>query len=566
MTKQLRQAFETLTLDGMPFAIETCQKNGLKHYSNRPKSLKEIFLAAREHGDLPYMIYQNESWSFTDTLERAAKLAQFLVSENVQPGDRVAIAMRNTPEWMTSFIAITAIGGIAVALNSWGSAAELAYGISDSAAKVIIADEDRLKRIRETGNTDLTVLCRSEETTPHCVNWSVIQQQTQEEFPDQSPPDEHAPALIMYTSGTTGAPKGAVSSHHAVISGLMNVEMSGAVVAMQYPEILEKMMNSSQQSGSLMTVPLFHVSGLHASMLPALRRGSKVALMYKWDAHEALNLIEKHNLQSISGAPMVVEQLLNAANQNSISLEQLVSVATGGQAQPADLTRRIKEQVPNGMLGAGYGMTEANSTICSMAGELYLNKPSSCGLPLPIVEIELRDDDNDVVNSPLLSNGMRGEVFVRGAMLMSEYWQRPEESAEAIVEGWYATGDIGLIDEDGLLHIVDRKKDMVIRAGENIYCTEVELALASHPDIAECCAFGLPHEAWGEQLVMVAVAKDDRQLDEQHLCQHIANQLAAFKVPSQLFLQQQPLPRNSLNKVLKPVLKSEYSQKTSAIS
>jgi acyl-CoA synthetase (AMP-forming)/AMP-acid ligase II len=555
MTEQLRQAIDTLTLEGMPFAIDTCENTGDKTYTAQPESLRAIYQAAKDHGDACYMAYADEQWSFNQTLERAAKLSHYLTASGINQGDRVAIAMRNYPEWMTSFIAITAIGGVAVALNSWGSGDELNYGVKDSQAKAIIGDSNRLDRLGELNglNDVLAICCRSEANSGYIQWQDILQQRPETDFPAQTINDDSAPALIMYTSGTTGQPKGAVSSHKAVLSGLMNVEMSGAIVAMQHPQVLEKIINNPHQSGALLTVPLFHVSGLHACTLPALRRGSKVVMMYKWDAKEALRLIDKHNLQSVSGAPMVVENFLDEAEAQNLSLDHLFSLASGGQAQPAYLTAKVKQRVPNGMLGAGYGMTEANSTICSVAGNAYLDNPTSCGFSLPIVDLQLRDDDGKVV-----TGRERGEIFVRGPMLMTEYYNRPKATAEALVDGWYATGDIGQLCDKGLLHIVDRKKDMIIRAGENIYCAEVETVLLANDDVIECCSFGLQHDTWGEELAMVVVAKADSELTTESVQAYIKQHLAGYKVPSKVFFSQQALPRNTLNKVLKPVVKAQY--------
>ncbi|CAH0990166.1 Long-chain-fatty-acid--CoA ligase FadD13 [Sinobacterium norvegicum] len=555
MTEQLRQAIDTLTLEGMPFAIDTCEKTGEKTYLAQPESLRAIYEAAKDHGDACYMAYDDEQWTFSQTLERAAKLGHYLADNGIGQGDRVAIAMRNYPEWMTSFIAITAIGGVAVALNSWGSGEELNYGVKDSQSKAIIGDSDRLDRLTELeALTDILAICCRSEVNASYVQWQdIMQQRNETEFPAQTIADDSAPALIMYTSGTTGQPKGAVSSNKAVLSGLMNVEMSGAIVAMQHPEVLEKIMNNPHQSGALLTVPLFHVSGLHACTLPALRRGSKVVMMYKWDAKEALKLIDEHNLQSVSGAPMVVENFLDEAEAQNKSLDHLFSLASGGQAQPAHLTQKVKDRVPNGMIGAGYGMTEANSTICSVAGNTYLCNPTSCGYSLPIVDLELRDDNGEVVG-----DGERGEIFVRGPMLMTEYYGRPEATQKVLVDGWYASGDIGQFCDKGLLHIVDRKKDMIIRGGENIYCAEVEAVLLAHDEILECCSFGLPHDTWGEELAMVVVAKPGSDLSAEGVQMYIKQHLANYKVPTKVYFSEQALPRNTLNKILKPAVKAQY--------
>jgi long-chain acyl-CoA synthetase len=301
-------------------------------------------------------------------------------------------------------------------------------------------------------------------------------------------------------------------------------------------------------------VPLFHVTGLVPVMLGTTLGGNKLVMMYKWTPERALELIERERVTAFVGVPTQAHDLLECPRFASTDTSSLQSVGGGGAAAPTALVKRIESSFSRGRPNIGYGMTETNAFGPGNTGDDYVRKPASTGRVVPICELRVIDPAS---GSPV-AIGEVGEVCFRGPHLFRGYWNKPKEtSAVLATDGWLRTGDLGYLDEEGFLFLVDRAKDIVIRAGENISCTEVENVVYAYPPTYECACFGLPHERLGEELAVAVYPKPGRALDPDDLRRHVGAHLAAFKVPSQVFVLAEPLPRNASGKLLRRALRDQ---------
>lgn len=560
---QYDTAVAQLTSASAPFEIIDQVINGVayKFYKNAPRVLPELFAPGKEFGDKEFLVYEGERCTFKQFFQQAASIGHQLVSAyGVKKGDRVAVAMRNYPEWMSSFVAITSVGAVAVPLNSWGQAKELEYGLTDAGVNIVICDQQRLDyiapRLSELGIRAIVVRS-TVAVQPENV-------QTLEEFVgpaanvnmpevDINPEDM---ALIMYTSGTTGNPKGAVSCHRALCQAITNFECTAAASAMTNSEAIGKMVEKGYDPTGLLAVPLFHISGCHAQFLVSLRGGRKIVIMYKWDATKALAYVKSERVTTVAAAPSMLMDLLEAPEFDSTDTNSLCALGAGGAATPPKVAKLVMEKVPDGYPGTGWGMTETNALGSSFTGNAFQYKPGSAGFLHPIADIEIRDDDGNV-----LAQGEAGNIWIKGPTLITEYWHKPEANAKEFKDGWFLSGDIGYFDDEGFLFLSDRAKDMVIRGGENIFPVEIESTLLDHPAVHEVAAFGVPHEKLGEELVVVVVTKAEFTLSEEDIKAFAAERLARFKVPTQVALQAEPLPRNATNKVLKKHVKEAFLQR-----
>jgi long-chain acyl-CoA synthetase len=537
-----------LTAPGGPFEVTTAEIRGQRYrvFKNTPPSLRALFELARARGDQTFLVYEDERWSFAETMRHADALAAALVDRyGVAPGDRVAIAMRNYPEWIVAFAAITSIGAIAVSLNAWWTADELDYGLRDSGSRVLVADTERAERaaksLAELGVRAVVARSAGAPLPPGAERYEDVV------VPGTPMPqvaiDPHADATILYTSGTTGRPKGAVSTHHAILSALLAFACAASARARVQPETPEQ---RKYPTSFILAVPLFHVTGCVAVMLSCFAAGCKLVMMYKWNAERALELIERERITTFVGVPTMSWDLLESPDFVRRDTSSLKSVGGGGAPAPPELVRRIDRGFRNGVPGIGYGMTETNAYGPQNAGPDYLRRPTSCGRPVPVVEIKVADERG----SPR-PPGEIGEIWFRGPNLIRGYWNRPDATAETIVDGWLRSGDLGRIDEDGFLYVEDRAKDMVLRAGENVYCAEVEAAIYEHPAVYEAAVFGLPHPRLGEEVAACVYVKPGHRLGVAELQSHIRERLAGFKVPSVIEIADAPLPRNAAGKILK---------------
>jgi acyl-CoA synthetase (AMP-forming)/AMP-acid ligase II len=552
---------QQLTGPGAPWEVNPETINGVDYrtYTQAPKSLKELVDAGRVHGDKDFLIYENERLTFTEFFAKADALAYQLNTQfGVKKGDRIAIAMRNYPEWMIAFVAIASVGAVVVPLNSWGQTKELQYGLEDSGSSLLICDEQRYRFIDDQlENLNVkAIVARTEGASlgPHACDFDTLVNQAEGKAPQAIEISSDDTAMIMYTSGTTGNPKGAVSNQRNICQSIYNFEFAGICAAMANPETIGKMLEKGFEPKVLLAVPLFHVSGCHSVFLLSLRGGRPIVMMYKWDTEKALQLIEKERITMISAVPTMLWDLMQSPLFKEYDTKSLFSVGAGGAAQPPLLPDLIAKQVPDSFAGTGYGLTESNAAGFAATGNSYQYKPRSVGTITPIVDVKICDEDGNEV-----AQGEAGEIFLRSPTVVQGYWNKPEANAETFKDNWLITGDVGYLDDEGYLFLTDRIKDMIIRGGENIYSAEIESCILGRDDIMETAAFGVPHETLGEELAVVVYTKAGTELSVADIQAHVKSELAGFKVPSHVFFVNEALPKNPSGKVLKKELRSHYT-------
>ncbi len=546
-------ALHEVTKPGSRFAVDERVIDGQRYtaFENTPRSLRALFDVGRLYGDQVFVVYEDERWGFGETMAKIDATAALLAEHyGVVPGDRVAIGMRNYPEWIVAFAAITSIGAIAVCLNAWSTTEELEYGLADSGSRLLLADRERIERaapvLARLGVRAIAVRCR--DALPAGVDRleEVLVQGAAMPEIDVEPEQD---AIILYTSGTTGQPKGAVSTHRAVLSALMAFGCRSAVnLAMEPPK-----QEHPWPMSFILAVPLFHVTGLVPVMMSAFAGGCKLVMMYRWDAERALELIERERITIFVGVPTMAWDLLESPDFERRDTSSLLNVGGGGAPAPPELVRRVERGFRKGRPGIGYGMTETNAYGPQNSGDDYLRKPSSAGRVVPIMQLKVVNERGDE-----LPRGGVGEICFRGSNLFRGYWNKPEATAEVMVDGWLRSGDIGRIDAEGFIYVEDRAKDMVLRAGENVYCAEVEAAIYQHPAVYEAAVFGVPHERLGEEVVAAVYARPGAKIDTEQLRSFLAEHIAPFKIPSVVEVLDRQLPRNAAGKILKRSIRDEF--------
>lgn len=541
------QRFETaeVVLDGI---AQTVFRHG-------PATVRDIVASWPGRGDDLFLVYEDERRSFADVADEVAALGAALVGRyGVRPGDRVAIAMRNLPEWVVAFAATTAVGAVSVSLNGWWTADELAFGLEDSGATVLVADPERVERTRAAcarlGVAVIGARLAPDEVPDGVDRWEdVVILGAELPSVEIDPGDD---ATILYTSGTTGRPKGAVSTHRAITQALMGFGCRTAIQRLRRPD--EAAAAAAQRPVFILVVPLFHVTGCVAVMLSCAAMGAPLVMMRKWSAERALELIERERVTNFVGVPTQSWDLLESPRFAEHDTSSLVSVGGGGAPAPPTLVARVDAGFGRGRPSIGYGMTETNAYGPGNSGEDYVTHPTSTGRGTPILEIEVRDPEGRPVPA-----GAQGEIWFKGPHLIRGYWNRPDATAETIVDGWLRTGDIGRVDADGFVYVEDRAKDLVLRAGENVSCAEVEAAVYEHPAVYEAAVFGLPHERLGEEVAVAVLPRPGHRLDPDELRAHVAARVAAFKVPSRVIVVDATLPRNAAGKILKRQLRDQVA-------
>jgi long-chain acyl-CoA synthetase len=470
--------------------------------------------------------------------------------------------MRNSPEWIAAFAAITSVGAIAVPMNAWWQTDEMVFALADSGARIVFADADRLARLRaaEPGSVSVRVLTVRDDPAPTgrvpAVDGLDVSALDDLLVPGATLPDididPDADATILYTSGTTGHPKGAVSTHRAVLSALMAFAARGAVNALRDAEEPDP---DRPQTAIMLCVPLFHVTGLVPVMLGAFVGGSKLVMTYKWDPDRALELIEQERVTSFVGVPTMSWDMLEAPTFADRDTSSLRSVGGGGAPMPPELVKRIDDNFRRGRPSLGYGMTETNAYGPGNSGDDFVTNPTSTGRQVPVMDLKVTDPLGDD-----LPQGETGEIWFRGPMLIRGYWNRPDATADTIVDGWLRSGDIGRVDDEGFVYVSDRVKDMILRGGENIYCAEVEAAIYEHPSVYEAAVYGIPHERLGEELACHVMVKPGTTLDAGELQRFVGERLASFKVPTAVTIVHDQLPRNASGKILKRELRDSVTK------
>ncbi len=561
MTMSIEEVRATLTAPGQMFEIteEVIRGVPTRVWSNTPANLRDVLNLSRLHGDKTFLVYEDERTTFEEHFRQAAAFARHLIEHHgVSKGDRVAIAMRNFPEWVVAFWGATAAGAIVVPLNAWWTGPELEYGLSDSGSKVLVADSERLERLRDhlPGLGLAGVLVARPEGRLEAGETDVAEI-IAEAAADATLPDvEIAPdddATIFYTSGTTGRPKGALGTHRNICTNVLTIAYTVSAGMMRSgggaPPELADLANAPQES-ILLSVPLFHVTGSHAMLLGSTAFGGKLVMMHKWDPERALELIERERITSFGGVPAMVWQVLESPDFAKRDISSVKSIGYGGAPAPPELVRRIEQLFPGRTPSNGFGMTETSSVVTSNSGADYLRKPDSVGPAVPVCEVKVVGPDDEEVPA-----GELGELMVKGPNVVRGYWNKPDATAESFVDGWLRTGDIARIDDESFIYLVDRAKDMIIRGGENVYCAEVEGALFDHQAVTDCAVIGIPHDVLGEEVGAVVQLKPGASATEDDLRSHLRARLASFKVPVKIWFSDEPLPRNPAGKVLKRELR-----------
>jgi long-chain acyl-CoA synthetase len=553
-----------LTAAGQPFELVESLVRGApcQVFRNAPGSLAQLYVAARAHDGRQLAVMEAVRFTYGEVFSQAAVLAAQLSERGIERGTHVAIAMRNRPEWLVAFIAITALGAVPVLANSRGAAAELAYSLEYTRCRFLIADErcaQLLASVQAGSGIDGIVVGEAPAAFKRWPSFGALvqPQATVPALPvTECAPED--PALIMFTSGTTGQPKAAVLNHIGVLTALMANQLSGALVgarmAARLGVDLATLARNTPQPCTLLVFPLFHTSGCLSVFLTSLARGGKIVFLPRWNVTQALELVQAERITALPAVPTMLWDLLQSPDLERFDTASLVSLGTGGQALPENLLHAIHTRFPRALLGTGYGMTETNGMVSLALGEEFLQNPGSGGRPLATATIRILDERDRE-----LPPGHAGEICVRSAQNMSGYFERPEADAEIFRSGWLHTGDVGYLDGTGFLHILARKTDMIISGGENIYCAEVERVLTQHPHVIEAATFGVPDARLGEKLVAVVVARMGGELDAAQLRDFCAGRLARYKIPLEWRFEAGPLERTATGKLMKEQVRARLT-------
>ena len=556
-------AYGALTAPGAPFASTAMEVRGVpvRVFDNAMANMRAVWEMTSQHGDKDYLVYGGERYSYADARVRVRALAHYLRTEHgAGPGTRVAVAMRNYPEWVLAHWAIISTGAAVVGMNAWWTRAEMEFALNDSEPVVLIVDGERFERLGpEHAEVPLIVTRHDGDLPAGAPRWdSVTNPSTAPDTLPEADIDTDDDALIFYTSGTTGVPKGAQLTHRAVVHNLLNMiflaACGDAARARRLAATGGEPPEPAPAVSALLPVPLFHVTGCNCVMHPVTIAGGRLVLMYRWDAAEALRLIEREGVTVLTGVPTMSRELLQHPDWPSTDTSSLRSMGGGGAAIPTDLVRRIDEGLSRGRPGVGYGLTETSGVATAISNEFYVANPSSVGPMVPCMEAEVVNEAGET-----LGPGERGELLLRGPNVMKGYLNRPDATADAIVDGWFRTGDVAEIDADGWIYIKDRIKDMVIRGGENIHCSEVEAAIYELDEVAEAAVFAVADERLGEEVGAAVVLVGGAQIDEAGLGAHLDGRLARFKHPRYVWFLDEPLPRNASGKFLKRELRERFA-------
>ena len=548
------------TVDGIEMLV---YKDRLPHL----RSVAEI--AAARGNDQPFLVYGDERIGFGQFFERVNQISRGLAEQfGIAHGDRVAVLSANNPEWCETFWATVNLGGVLVGLNGWWKADEVLYGLQDSGARLLIADRGRFLRIADQldqlPDLEAVFLIDADPSEfgddPRLHRFDELRTKGAAAAPT-TPIDEGDAAVIFYTSGTTGRPKGAISSHRNMLANLTNTIFNTVASGMVAAAESEAMGGeptppapAPAQVAALLTSPLFHVSGCHSSLVVGTLGGVKLVIPQgRFEPEKALQLIEDESVTIWATVPTMVWRVCEFPDRHDFDTSTVTSVAFGGSPSADELQRMVRETFPNvRSTSNAYGLTESSSVATVINGQDSIDKPTSVGLPMPVVEVMIVDSAGHDVGA-----GGTGEVLIKGPIIMPGYWNKPEATAETVIDGWLHTGDIGRLDADGYLFITDRAKDMIIRGGENIYCVEIEQRLVEHPSIADAAVFGVPHPELGEEVKAVVQRAPGSSISEDEIRAWVAETLANFKVPAYLEITEDKLPRNASGKLLKNVLRGQ---------
>jgi len=504
----------------------------------------------QQWGNRLWLVYEESRISFKQGEEIMVALAAQLQEMDIKKGDKVGIAMRNFPEFLLAFLGITYMGGVAVPLNSLWKTDEFEYAVKDSEMKLLIGDPERLQVCQPflggLGVKSIIVrgtAAQKEEVGAHAAWDDVIAAGKQLPRPSYKHIEHEDEAMIMYTSGSTGFPKGVVHTQRSV-GACMKL---GKLASLLTPE---------EESKALMAVPMFHITALGNTCLFSLPAGNAILMMRKWDAGEALKIIEKEKATRFTGVPTMVRDMFEHPDFKPEAFASMKNIAAGGAPVPPSLMAKVRK---NGTKPSqGYGLTETMGAVAINTGVDYKKNPTSCGKPIPLV---VQAAIKDPASGKTLKDGERGELCIKSQFNMKGYQNRPEDTAKVIdSEGFFHTGDIAKM-EGGFIFILDRLKDIIIRGGENIDCSEVETAIYSLPKVRECSVFGLPDARLGEVVGCAVYPQPGQDLTAEEVNKHAAAVLAKFKVPNteHIFMRQEELPKGATGKIDKKGMRAEYA-------
>lgn len=551
-----------LSSDASPFAIDHKIIGGspVRIWKHAFPTLRALLDHGKSHRSQEFLVYEGERLTYTQWYRAVAKLAYHFDHLGVKKGDRIALAMRNLPEWPIVFFAITSLGAICVPLNAWWTGKEMAYGLKDSGSHILICDADRYQRL--TAEDGAMAALDHIFVTRAPAAWGVERLEDiiglpmhYGDLPDMDiplPPSltPEDPATILYTSGTTGFPKGAVNSHRNLTSHVQTTGYFSARATLRRGDILPV---HPPTPVLLIVIPLFHVTGCAAGMMGAIAAGAKIVMMHRWDAGRALRLIEQEKVTFTGGVPTIAWELADHPERDNFDLSSLTAVGYGGAPATTDLAAHVKNRL-GAMPGNGWGMTETSGTILSHTAEEYMQNPLSCGVPVPVADAKIMAQDGSM-EMPV---GSIGELWVKGPMVAQGYWNNEDATAATFVDGWVRTGDLARTDEQGYFYIVDRLKDMILRGGENIYTAEVENILMAHPAIVDASVIGFPHRTLGEEPAAAVTLATGASITEAELQQWTREHLAAFKCPVMIKILPTRLPRNANGKIMKDQVRSLF--------
>ena len=558
-----------LDAPGSPLATSIAEVRGIpvKVYTTAPPNMRVMWEATAVHGDKDYLVYEDERYTYAEIHAQVRKLADYLVSQGIGRHSRVALSMRNYPEWVVGYWATVSLGAAVVGMNAWWTPSEMEYALNDSQPGVLIVDDERLERLSQIANTPKmhVISVRTDRALPAGgARWTDVMATTDPGVLPNIEFDQDDDATIFYTSGTTGFPKGAQLTHRGSVANIFNLVVMNMAAALAEQKAIAAG-DVPAPTGEpkpvlppcfMAPTPLFHVTACNCILHAATASGAKVVLMYKWDPGRALELIEREKVTSFSGVPTMSREMLLHPDWEKRDTSSVQGMGGGGAALQPDLVHKIAGALKGGQPSTGYGMTETHGIITANSARWFIAKPESCGPLVPTLEGKLVDEDgNDLPAGPTTV----GVLCVRGSVVIKGYLNREEATADSIRDGWLNTGDIARIDEDGFVYIVDRAKDMVIRGGENVYCSEVETVIYNHDAIAEACVFGIPEERLGEEVAAVIVLRPGRSLTEKELQDFLSGTIAKHKIPTKIWFRDEPIPRNASGKFLKRELKKELT-------
>ena len=526
--ENLKEAFAHLRKVNPLLEITDRPINGsiYKVFKNAPKTMRDLFTVIEFlHGDFPFIVEGKNQLTFAETIQKAKNICTYLNKVGIKPGDKVGICMQNCTEWVVIYVALSAYGVTVVPFNSWWKKEELSYGVEHSEVKLIFSDTKRYETLK-----DLNIEIIVNEPIDNKQTFNEIVSGTSTEWPEANATEEDI-SVLLYTSGSTGLPKGVMLTHLAIINSLFSFYTLGELRKIVHNETLLDVENASV----LINVPLFHVTGLVTQFLLSMLAKRKLIIMYKWEAKYALDLIKEHKVTNLSGVPTQSWDLLNHPDIDNYDLSSLIDIGAGGAARPEDQVFNLHDKFNIPMTFA-WGMTETAALGTILRGDDYLKRPNSAGLIVPnITEIAVMDDSNNFLDTDEI-----GEIVFKSPSNTIGYLKNEEETKKTIVNGWLKTGDLGYVDDDGYLFIVDRKKALIIRGGENISCLEVENVLDKHPDIMESCVCGIDDDKFGE--IVGAYIYTNKELTKEDLKIFMSDKLANYKVPEVIIFTAEPLP------------------------